>query len=105
MNAVGLANFKQEVMEATQPVVVDFWAPGCGPCMVMKKELAKIEADGQVKVVTLNILDESELAKHFKITGVPTLILFTDGVARAQTVGYQPRPQIEHFIEVGKLEH
>ena len=74
-------NFRQEVLEASQPVLVDFWAAWCGPCRLMNpiiQQLA-IEFAGQVKVAKLNVDDYPAIASHYHISAIPTLMLFKNG--------------------------
>lgn len=97
MNSVGLRNFTQEVMKSSVPVLVDFWSPSCGPCRALKPVLETVSNTG-VKVVTLNIEDEPELAEHFKISVVPTLIVFKDGKPLKTTTGFQSKDQILQLV-------
>ncbi len=82
-------NFEPEVLQAAGPVLVDFYAPWCGPCKMLApflEELA-IEFAGKMKFAKLNVDDALELAQHYDITGVPTLMLFRGGQPVDQMVG------------------
>lgn len=97
------AEFETEVVEASKqkPVLIDFWGPGCGPCMMLAPVLDKIagEQGDSSKIVKVNVSENMGLAQKFGITGVPTLVYFKDGAEAGKAVGMQPESAI-----VGKLE-
>jgi len=91
------AAFDIEVLQSTVPVVVDFWAAWCGPCRMVTPELEKLaEAYGSaLKVVKVDVDANRAVANRYRIQGIPTIALFRDGQAVAQSVGAKPRAAIE----------
>ena len=90
------ANFQNEVIAAPQPVLVDFWAPWCGPCRTIGpivNELAK-DFDGRAKVAKVNVDDAPALAQRFGIQGIPTLLIFRDGRVVDQVTGVVPKREL-----------
>jgi thioredoxin 1 len=88
--------FQSEVLDSTQPVLVDFTAVWCGPCKMLDpivKQLAEQWA-GKVKVVKLDVDHNPELAMQYQVMGVPTLMLFVDGKPSERLSGYQPKERI-----------
>lgn len=95
------SNFQSEVLESTIPVVVDFWAPWCGPCRSMAPiidDLTK-EFEGKVKVGKVNVDENRTLAGNYGVMSIPTLIFFKDGKADGQLVGYNPKASLVKKIE------
>ncbi len=93
---VGEANFQNEVLNAASPVLVEFTAVWCGPCKMLDpivKQLAQ-EWTGKVKVVKLDVDDNSDLAMEYQVMGVPTLMLFVKGQPVQRITGYQPKDRI-----------
>ncbi|MGB9619429.1 MAG: thioredoxin, partial [Armatimonadota bacterium] len=91
--AVSAATFDREVLQSKEPVLVDFWAPWCGPCKMMAPTLDQLAQDyaGKVKVVKLNTDENQEIAARYGIRGIPTLILFKGGEPIDRAVGVQPK--------------
>lgn len=94
-------NFKQEVEENKGLVLVDFFAPWCGPCKLMGPiidELAKDYKDKEIKIVKLNVDESKKTAEKYDVLGIPTIILFKDGKIAEQMTGYQSKETLEEVI-------
>ncbi|MCR4733698.1 MAG: thioredoxin [Treponema sp.] len=86
------ANFQSEVLESDKPVIVDFWAPWCGPCRMLGPVISEIaEEHPEIKVGKVNVDDESELASQFGVMSIPFVASFKNGKLIKSSVGVQPK--------------
>ncbi len=95
------ATFRKEVLESDLPVVVDFWAPWCRPCLMVApiiKELAA-EYDGRMVVAKLNADENGETPARYRIMGIPTMIIFKDGQEVERMVGVRPKKALVESLE------
>jgi thioredoxin 1 len=101
MTQVDQNNFQAEVLQAAGPVLVDFWAPWCGPCRMVAPVVDKIAQTyaGRLKVVKLNTDDSPSIAGRYEVNGIPALILFKSGEPVDRIVGYVPEKQLATMVE------
>ncbi|MEA2427811.1 MAG: thioredoxin 1 [Thermoleophilaceae bacterium] len=93
-------NFQAEVLENDKPVLVDFWAPWCGPCRVIAPSLEEIAEEREdVRIVKLNVDDNQETAARYQVMSIPTLILFKGGEPAHQIIGAMPKSRLVQEIE------
>ncbi len=92
-------NFKNEVLLSDKPVLLDFWAPWCGPCRMVSPVLDQISDErNDIKVVKVNIDEELELAREYGIMSIPTLMVIKDGKVVNQSLGAKPKNQILQML-------
>ena len=97
---VNSENFEQEVLKSEKPVLVDFWAEWCGPCKMLTPVIEELAGEHpEIAVAKVNVDECPELAMGYRISAIPALILFKDGKAVAQSVGFQPKEALEELLK------
>ena len=106
VHVVGDADWKVEVLQASELVLVDFWAEWCPPCRKLAPVIDALadEYAGRVKVVKLNVDEAPEVASRYAIFSIPTLLLFRDGAVVEQHVGYRPKEELKSVLDAHQGE-
>jgi len=94
-------NFQSDVLGASEPVVVDFWAEWCGPCKMISPALEEIatEMEGKVKIAKVNVDENQDLAVQYGVRSIPMLLMFKDGEIADQMIGAAPKARLADWIK------
>ena len=93
-------NFQEEVLNSDKPVLVDFWAPWCGPCRMVLPLVEEIAKENEhIKVCKINVDEQPELANRYGVMSIPTLMVFRDGELVKQNMGAMPKAKILEMVE------
>jgi thioredoxin 1 len=104
MTELSESNFQSEVLDSTEPVLVDFWAPWCGPCRMIAPAVEELASEnaGSLRVAKLNIDDNPNLASQFGVSSIPTLMIFKNGEVVDRFVGVQPKSRLQEAVDQAK---
>lgn len=95
-------NFEAEVMQADQPVLIDFWAEWCGPCKMLSPIISEIAGEyaGRIKVGKVNVDEEPDLAYSFRVSSIPSVFVVKNGTITNMAVGYRPKEQLVAMLKL-----
>jgi thioredoxin 1 len=104
VSEVNDTNFDAEVLQSSEPVLVDFWAPWCGPCRQIAPLVEQLAGEnaGSAKVLKLNVDDAPRAAQNYGVSSIPTLMVFKDGEVVDRFVGVQPKTRLQDAIDAAK---
>ncbi len=95
------SNFEEEVLNSDKPVVVDFWAPWCGPCKMVSPVIEELAQDNgeKLKVCKINVDENKETASSYQVMSIPAIFIFKDGEVKDQVVGYLPKEELQEKVD------
>lgn len=101
INEIGSTNFNKEVIEESIPVVVDFWATWCGACKMLEPVLEEVsnELHGKAKFLKISVDEAPDIARKFRVTSIPTVIIFKNGSVVQNIVGFTPKDEIIKILQ------